>query len=839
MAQLIYLSLRRQPRLYALWLLSLCLAVTGLVIIDVYRQSLAVMIARQGKKILTADISLSARRELSAEERRVFREQLPSAAPLSEVTEMTAMVTHGGDSRLAFVRFIDDAYPLIGELGVNDGSDTTQPRKGDALGLTPAAWVAPDLLTLMNLKLGEPVKIGELEFIVKGVIKKDSSQTLRFGGLAPRIYVHARHLPASGLIRFGSTFGQSIFARAAGLNPRDGVRIQALFRDPGVEVLTPKDMERGALGVLGRVLDYLGLIGLVTLSLGWVGVYYLGRRWLTLERSTGALLKSLGVTARAWRHHLLAKLALILALGVSLGGVLSWWGAWAVFPFLQASLPAEFELVWSWTSTLLLLTIGPLAGVLLLYAPIRAVADEPPLSLLNAHSADLNVRWRGWLAFVALVIALFIALTFLQARSWQVTGIFIAALFTCTGLIVALTWTALRGLARGTTPSGWRWPLVRAQWLGRPGTVMLLVGLSALAGLLAQLVPHLERTIVGDIRPPEKLDRPALFLFDVQEEQRDPLTQKLAAAGVKVSQASPFIRSRLLTVNGQEFERRQIGTWSTREEENEARFRNRGVNLSYRPELSPSEKIYAGIAWEKMGPQDMSVEKDYAERIGVKLGDELRFDVQGVELRGKVVSLREVNWDSFEPNFFVQFRAGGLLEEAPKTWIMTLKRHPKVTAPEMQRLIAREFTNVSSINVEEALDNITDLVVKLSAGLKVASRLAMGLGAFVFMMVLLFQLSSSRADWVQLRVQGLTRRNILGLQLMTYGGLAMAGTLFGAFLAAAATWSLARFAFKTHAQFDVMSVSLILLASWSATLIGLTWISFLQARDGLNTIGRD
>ncbi len=41
-----------------------------------------------------------------------------------------------------------------------------------------------------------------------------------------------------------------------------------------------------------------------------------------------------------------------------------------------------------------------------------------------------------------------------------------------------------------------------------------------------------------------------------------------------------------------------------------------------------------------------------------KLGDQLQFDIAGESLTVMVTSFRAVQWDSFRPNFFVEFPPG-------------------------------------------------------------------------------------------------------------------------------------------------------------------------------------
>ncbi|MGE0528644.1 MAG: ABC transporter permease, partial [Bdellovibrionales bacterium] len=695
----------------------------------------------------------------------------------------------------------------------------------------PAVWVAPDLLTLLNTRVGARLRVGEKEFEIAGIVVKDSSQTFRLGDMAPRVYVHDSFLEETGLVKFGSTFSNILFAVLPGT--ADGIknRMEKVFTEPGIRVTVPMDLENGPLRILTRLLDYLGLIGLVTLCIGWVGVYYLGRRWLSLETQSAGVLKCMGLSARELQWLLVSKLALILTEGALLGGFVSWLGAELVFPLFRASLPPEFELVWSWKSALLLLLTGPVSGVLLLWPQLKTTASAKPTFLLQDHALQ-RIRWDSVFILGALSLGLVALLTLMQARSWMITGVFLSSLIGALILIASFGWLLIR-LVRSLRRPHWHWPwhLASAVWIRRPGISLLLIIVSALAGLLSQLVPHLEATLAEDLRVSGPEDRPGLFMFDVQEEQLGSLKQLLDKHDIKIAQASPLIRARLVRVNNQEFERQNPSEWSTREEEEDARFRNRGVNLSYRTTLSSSERIVAGREWSELrvDPAEISVEQRYARRMGLRLGDQLVFDIQGVEVAATIASLREIRWTSFQPNFFIQFPPG-VLDIAPKTWVLTLARNPRLPPSAIQTLVTSNFSNVTSINVEEALDNVTSLVAKMSSGLQVASWLTLLLGVFVFLMVLLFQVASSRRDWAQMQVQGLNAKELWRLQLLTYGVLAAAGSVLGALMSIAVAWVIAWQALSTRLELNWWGMSVVLAVTWVLALSGLSWISFTQLR---------
>ncbi len=836
---LIWTSLRRERRVFALWIFCLSVAVTGLLVVDVFRHSLSETLRLQGRKILSADLSVSARRPIQEAEQIKIQQILPKDSTTSHVTEMLAMLTFETNgqiaTRLSSVRFVDDPYPLAGDLVVEQNG-VTKNLRGQDLGASPSAWLARDLATLLGVKQNDKIKIGQLEFVVSGWTEKDSTQSFRLGAMAPRVYVHRRHLTQTALIQEGSTFSDSLFWSwpTTDLTPElppVKKKLEALLQDPGIQVTIPTDLEQGPFRVLSRLLDYLGLTGLVTLCLGWTGVFYLGRRWLSLERTTTGILKCLGLTVSQVRLLLLLKLTLILLAGVLTGGALAWSAAQALFPLVRESLPSEFQLVWSWYSGIVLLLIGPLAGGLMLLPLLNAVVRQDALTLVRGDSEPKPSLWDLSLTSVV-TLALFAALTVVQARSWTVSGIFFGTLIG-TVIVLAAVASGLHRFAlrpyfkKKGAELGWLLHLTFALWLRRQGLLVLLITVTAMSGLLSQLVPHLEKTLVGELSAPPDFNRPALFLIDIQDEQLTDLSGLLSANKVGISESAPFIRSRILQVNGQEFERKQAGDWATREQEVEARFRNRGVNLTYRRELAAGDRVVAGKTWAELEQSgdvpEISVEQSYAERLGLKLGDILQFDIQGVEVQGKIANLRTVDWSRFEPNFFITFKPG-VLDEAPKTWIMTVRRSEHRTPVETQSLIAKEFPNITSINVREALDNATELFLKLAAGLKIASWLCLGLGVFVSLMILVFQLASSRRDWHQLQILGLSPRELGLLQLLSHFGLVVVGLTFGTLLSAGVAWAISHFALKLSVRLDWVAAGYTLGLALVCTYLGAWWI---------------
>ena len=108
------------------------------------------------------------------------------------------------------------------------------------------------------------------------------------------------------------------------------------------------------------------------------------------------------------------------------------------------------------------------------------------------------------------------------------------------------------------------------------------------------------------------------------------------------------------------------------------RLRNRSLNLSSRQRLSASETLikgrdFSGVYDQNKNPVvEASLEKRYAKRLNLDIGDHFKVDIMGLEVEAKVINTRKVRWSSFQPNFFILFQPG-LLEEAPRTHLASIQ----------------------------------------------------------------------------------------------------------------------------------------------------------------------
>jgi putative ABC transport system permease protein len=257
--------------------------------------------------------------------------------------------------------------------------------------------------------------------------------------------------------------------------------------------------------------------------------------------------------------------------------------------------------------------------------------------------------------------------------------------------------------------------------------------------------------------------------------------------GLAVPKTYPIVRSRILKVNDLDFERKvesaQLAQM-TREEEQEIRFRNRGLNLSFREQIGEGEELVEGSfisqKWDKQSgkPFAVSLEKSYATRLKLQMGDRLRFDVQGIELEGIVTSIRRVRWTTFQPNFFVLVQPG-VLEDAPHTLIAAIPQTDTDRKTAIQKDFSRKLSNVSLINVEKTVKDTIEILDKLSWSLEIMAAVALVGGYIVMISVMLSQWIQRRWQSSLLKSIGCGTQDLVGLSLRESILMASVGAVIG------------------------------------------------------------
>lgn len=825
----IFREIKNNQKIAFLFCLNLALGLTGFLCLDAFKESLNASLQTNAKSFLSADLAVYVRRQLTTDEIATANKTVGSYSATGRLWEFFSMVASPNGSRLVQVKAVDSTYPLYGSIQLGSGaliekSSEKEILKGDFV------WAYPELLRQLNLKVGDDLVLGDRKFKIVDTITEDSSQTFRLASLAPRIYLSIASLQGSNLISFGTTMTDTLMYEISSSVslPEKKKELEAQFSDPAIRTMTYHEAGEDSGRPLKYLSDYLGLVSLVALFLAALGTAYLFRNYLAQRTTQMAIWNALGLTKKKAQQIYLGQ---VLLLGF-VSSTFSLLMAYLLLPLLAGILktltPFDIPLAVTTKTVLVAFLMGTVGSFVITMPFLRSIRRVQTQRLLLEDS-ELETSFQIqdlWVFLPALL--LYWGLAIWQANSFK-TGTYFVAIFLGALLVFFLVGLFLLSVLKYVPAKIW---YIRQALLGlrRRRLMSLAVFVSlALGSLLMNLLPQVKVSLKQDLEQPANLKLPSLFMFDIQDDQIEPLQQLLAKNNVEAQHISPMVRGRILSINGENYERVQKGEFATREEEEEARSRNRGVNLSFREMLSSSETLVEGREFsgpyrgQGSEPAELSVERRYADRMGLKLGDLMKFDVQGVEVLGKVINFRNVKWNSFQPNFFILFQPG-VLDEAPKTFLAALPPMENALRENVQDQIVQAFANVSMVDVLRLVERIMSISERMSWSLELMAALSLVAGFVVLYSMASQQVVSRRWDLNMMKILGASASSTRNYLLFEFWFLAFLATLFGIVVGFAASFTVSYLFFDGTYQFD-LAWPLFTLVVVSLLSLGLTWLA--------------
>ena len=178
-------------------------------------QSVRGALVAEARTLMAADITVSTNRPWTPDLRAAVERRLREggATAITEAIE-TATMARPADTSKALVRAVelqgvDAAFPFYGRVQLEGG----QPYAHDLL-KGQGALVRPELLTQLDLRVGDQIVIGDLTFTIRGVVLSEPGRRLGFFSFGPRVLVDLSDLERTGLLAFGSRARRMLMVRA-------------------------------------------------------------------------------------------------------------------------------------------------------------------------------------------------------------------------------------------------------------------------------------------------------------------------------------------------------------------------------------------------------------------------------------------------------------------------------------------------------------------------------------------------------------------------------------------------------------------------------------------------
>ncbi|WP_028117651.1 ABC transporter permease [Ferrimonas senticii] len=691
--------LRGQLRLIVAALTLAVLSVTSLALVS---ERLQQGLNNEAAKFLAADRLLSSPQAVDPQ---WLQQATELGLAQAQVLEFQSMLFVGEQLQLVSVKAVSPSYPLKGAIEPLTQLDGALPEPG-------ALWFDSRLNQLTQSAAdGSLAELGDAEFAISGVFARLPDGGFNVFASAPTVLMNLSDVGSTGIVQPGSrlTWQYQFSGEAAALAAfEQWLKPQLSNSQRWIDV---KSQDTPLSRALERAEQFMLLATLLGIALACTAVGVAARRYCQRHYDAVAMFKTLGASHRQIREIFALHLGATTTVGVLIGLLLGYGSAL----LMMSLLPAELQLG-QFNPTLRPLALGIATGVIAaagftLYPMLRLLA-VPPMRVLRKDVGPIGLA--GWLNGAASVLAL-AALAWLYSGSLTLTWVLLLSVAVLAALLAALGFAMLAWGRQLGIRTGSPLQLALAGLRRRAGeNVIQLVGFSV-ALMLLLTVLALRQDLLEDWQKQLPEGTPDHFLINIADYQRDEMAQFLAERQVQATDLYPVIRGRLSAINGESVRRAVDKEDAEQQPQNQApRGIGRELNLTFRDTLPPNNPIIAGQWFSSEDAAEVSLEAEVADRLDVGLGDSLTFTIDGQPIEVTVTSLRQVNWETMQPNFFMIFPAKQLEQFVP-TYIASFY-HPD-GQPQLVAQLVRQFPTVSVIDVGAIIGQLRQVIEQVSLAL--------------------------------------------------------------------------------------------------------------------------
>ena len=660
--------------------------------------------------------------------------------------------TSAARNQLVSVKAVSETYPLRGTLRIADEPFATD-RPTESLPQRGEVWLDSRLFPSLGVALGDFVQVGYEKLKISRVLTSEPDRGGSFFDLGPRVLMRMADVPATRVIQPGSRIGYRLLLAGddrALSDYREQFREQFLgkYRWQSIRESSP------SIGsALDRAESFLLLGGLLAVILAGIAVALSANRYAKRHYDHVSVLKTLGATPGEIQWGYFGVLTVLGVVGVVLGLLLGTGIHLGIVQLLATYLPSNLPLPGTRP-----LWLGAATGFICLIAfalpPLLALKNISPM---RAVRRDLSVTTTSGLITYGLGTCGALTLLVWYSNSlwltfWALAGGFLVCLVF--GIIATLL---LRGgrLAGMQAGSLWRLALAGLQRRRRENVAQIMI--FGLAIMLLLILVLIRTSLLDEWRQQIPENAPNHFVMNVTRDQVDPMQTLLEEHTDYEGTLFPMMRGRIEAVNEipvRDYQRRN------RSEDRGGPRLSSERNLTWTNEPPPNNKMITGSWWPKDTQESLvSIEQGYAFGWGLRVGDELTFDLGGLKVVAKVANIRSVEWDSLRPNFFIIFSEAALAN-VPATYMTSF-----YLAPDRKRFlndILSNYPTITVIEVDELINQVQQIVSRVTQAVELVLVLVLGAGALVLIASIQASRDQRMKEHALIRTLGGSRRLIAG-----------------------------------------------------------------------------
>lgn len=695
---------------------------------------------------------------------------------------MSSMVFAGDNMQLVEIQAVSSGYPLRGELLVSfdDDFNSTNIAHAPALG---TVFIEEKLLSLLEVKLGDTLDIGEASFVIKGIATQipDASFSVFTSGV--KVLVNIDDINATQLIKPGSRLTYKyLFAG-------DDNNIESLdaWLEPQVNDSQRwydiQSKQSPLANALNNAEKYLSLASLLGIILAAVAVAVASRRYAEKHQSSVAVYKAMGATSshikKLYYLHWILLSLFSISLGLIFGYILAQIGLYAIQDYLPVnasvkaagtSLLATLLTPLGFYPLFMAILTGIICSLAFAITPLKQLIATSPLAVIR--SANLGGAGNSVLSKVFFFLPPFIALfsllvlfskDFILSFTLLIGGMIVSAILLAFGRL-------LMKLSRSVgTKSGAAWHLALAnlQRRAHANSVQLVSFTIAIKLLLMIIV--IKSALLSEWQAQLPEQAPNMFLVNIAQDQVEDVEQFVEQQNLVASDVYAVVRGRLTAVNEDKIAK-QVSKEQSDGSDNGRKGVGRELNLTWRSQLPNENTIVQGDWWRENKAQ-VSIEQSIAERLNIQLGDNLTFQLGSEEFTVPVTSIRKVNWQSMQPNFYMIF-SPQVLANFPASYISSL-HVPLDKKKSMQRFLS-SYPTISVIDVDAMISQLRKVIDQVSKAVEFILVLVVFAGCLVLIAQVQASMEEREREIAILRTigaKGSLLRNSVLLEFVALGAI--------------------------------------------------------------------
>ncbi|WP_158770580.1 ABC transporter permease [Paraglaciecola sp. L1A13] len=757
-------------------LLAIILSVASVLSLSLFSERLQSALTAKSAEFIAADRVLKSRQPV--DQSWIEKAQEFNLDTANQVYTRS-MAFSGDNMMLVDLRAAAPGYPLKGTVRVAE-----QPfAPGQAIKSLPKpghAWIESRLFQNLDLTLGQDIEVGDKKFTVTKVLSDVPDAGFSVFGGDPKVLIGEQDLAATNIIGPGSRASFSYFftGSEADLNAYYDWLMPKLDKELQSWISVSDD--DSAIGrSIAKAEQYFLLASLLAIVLAAVSIAVAAQRYSQRHYDPVAIMKTLGASKAMVQQVYLLQITFITLLGIVIGTLLGFILQQVVVWALAGSVEVSLD-VWFWRPLIIAVFTGAICAVLFSLYPLLKLFSVSPLRVLRRDlGASLSSRFIQFLASGGAIFSLMWAYSGNLGLSAILFGSGILLVISLLLVTFGLIWLG-RKLGKGKM-GAWQLAWARIRRRAMDNAIQLISFAVTIMLLLIVLV--MRNDMIAQWQDQLPKGTPNYFLVNITQQQLPDLKTHFTQENVDIENFYPVVRGRFVAINDE-----KVSTAVSKEdaEAGERQGREglgREANLTWSDTLQHENTIVAGQWFDTSEPlasglYGVSVEARIAQRLNIKLGDKLTFNVGSEVINTEVSSLREVDWQTMQPNFFFVIQPQAMKDYLPtylSSFYLDKSRKSDITE------LMKPFASVTLFDVDARIEQLRGIVKQVSLAVEFILVLVLAAGALVLIAQVQASMDERQQELAILRTLGAKGRLIRASVLFEFVIIGLVAGLMAAF----------------------------------------------------------